>query len=78
LGAMRIDAFRPAEDFKNNMDNWIDSFKNATRIDENQQVIIPGEPEYILQKERTKNGIPLNEKVILDLQDLAQKFSLSL
>jgi LDH2 family malate/lactate/ureidoglycolate dehydrogenase len=28
--------------------------------------------------ERTKNGIPLNEKVILDLQDLAHKFNLSL
>ena len=78
LGAMRIDAFRPAEEFKNNMDNWIDSFKNAARIDENQTVIIPGEPEYFLEMERIKNGIPLNEKVILDLQELAHKFNLSL
>jgi hypothetical protein len=75
---MRIDAFRPVDDFKNNMDNWIDSFKIAARIDENQGVIIPGEPEYFSEIERIKNGIPLNEKVILDLQDLAQKFNLSL
>jgi LDH2 family malate/lactate/ureidoglycolate dehydrogenase len=60
------------------MDNWIDSFKNAARIDETQTVIIPWEPEYFLEMERTKNGIPLNEKVILDLQDLAHKFNLSL
>lgn len=78
LGAMRIDAFRPADDFKNNMDNWIDSFKNAARIDVNQRIIIPGEPEYFLEMERIKNGIPLNEKVILDLQDLGHKFNLSL
>lgn len=78
LGAMRIDAFRPANDFKNNMDNWIDSFKNAAKIDANQQVIIPGEPEYLLEIERIKNGIPLNEKVVSDLQALAQKLNLSL
>ena len=75
---MRIDAFRPAEEFKNNMDNWIDSFKNAARIDENQTIIIPGELEYFSEMERIKNGIPLNEKVILDLQELAHKFNLSL
>lgn len=78
LGAMRIDAFRPADEFKNNMDNWIDAFKNADRINENQPVIIPGEPEYLLEIERLKNGIPLNEKVIVDLQNLATQFNLTL
>jgi L-2-hydroxycarboxylate dehydrogenase (NAD+) len=29
LGAMRIDAFRPASDFKTHMDNWIRGFRNA-------------------------------------------------
>jgi LDH2 family malate/lactate/ureidoglycolate dehydrogenase len=78
LGAMRIDAFRPANDFKDNIDNWIDAFKNANRIDENQNVIIPGEPEFLLEKERLATGIPLNEKVIIDLQELANRLNLSL
>lgn len=78
LGAMRIDAFRPANDFKDNIDNWIDAFKNANRIDENQHVIIPGEPEFLLEKERLATGIPLNEKVIIDLQELANRLNLSL
>lgn len=77
LGAMRIDAFRPAQDFMNNIDNWIDAFKSADRIDEKQQVIIPGEPEFILEKERKINGIPLNEKVIEDLKALATKYNLA-
>lgn len=76
LGAIRIDAFRPANDFKNNIDNWIDAFKNAEKIDKNQHVIIPGEPEFLLEKERLKTGIPLNEKVVTDLQELANKLGL--
>ncbi len=76
LGAMRIDAFRPADDFKNHIDNWIDAFKNANRIDNNQHVIIPGEPEFLLEKERLETGIPLNDKVITDLQELANKLAL--
>lgn len=76
LGAMRIDAFRPAIDFKNNIDNWIDAFKNAEKTDENQHVIIPGEPEFLIEKERLESGIPLNEKVITDLKELANKLAL--
>jgi hypothetical protein len=77
LGAMRIDAFRPAQDFIDNIDNWIDAFKSAEKIDEKQPVIIPGEPEFILEKERKINGIPLNEKVIDDLKALATKYNLA-
>ncbi len=76
LGAMRIDAFRPADDFKNHIDNWIDAFKNANRINKNQHVIIPGEPEFLLEKERLETGIPLNDKVKADLQELANKLAL--
>ena len=76
VGAMRVDAFRPIDDFKNNMDNWITRFKNAKRIDENQPVIIPGEPEFETQKQREQSGIPLNEKVVEDLKSLADKLKI--
>ncbi len=32
FGAMRIDAFRPADEFKNSMDHWIQGFRNARTI----------------------------------------------
>lgn len=76
LGAMRIDAFRPADDFKQNMDNWITRFKSAERIDENVPVIIPGEPEAEHTQERKQNGIPLNTLVVSDLQQLAQNLGI--
>jgi LDH2 family malate/lactate/ureidoglycolate dehydrogenase len=77
LGAMRIDAFRPADEFKQHMDNWIARFKEAKRINENIPVIIPGEPEFEQASNRRQNGIPLNALVIDDLQQLAQKLGLS-
>jgi L-2-hydroxycarboxylate dehydrogenase (NAD+) len=78
LGAMRIDAFRPADDFKKQMDTWIERFKASQRIDAEQEVLIPGEPEFRLKRIREKEGIPLHESVEADLQSLAKKFGLNL
>ncbi|WP_443944359.1 Ldh family oxidoreductase [Pedobacter sp. AW1-32] len=77
LGAMRVDGFRPAEDFKNHLDNWIDRFKNATTFDPEKKVIIPGEPEYNFEQERKLQGIPLIDVVINDLNELAGKLQIS-
>jgi LDH2 family malate/lactate/ureidoglycolate dehydrogenase len=73
LGAMRVDGFRPAQDFKDHLDNWIERFKSATTIDPDKNVIIPGEPEYAFEIERKKNGIPLIDAVVNDLNELATK-----
>lgn len=78
FGAMRIDAFRPAQEFKNNMDQWISRFKNAATIDPVQKVIIPGEPETEMEKERHTRGINLLPIVAEDLRSIAQKFSVEL
>ncbi len=75
FGAMRVDAFRPAEDFKKDMDLWIQAFKKATPISESEKVIIPGEPEILIEKERRANGIPLQNSVLEDLKSLGIKFS---
>lgn len=77
MGAMRVDAFRPVEDFKSHMDNWITTFKNSTPI-EGEKVLIPGDPERELEKERLQNGIPLLEPVVKDLKQLGNKFSIEL
>ncbi|MEQ9166027.1 MAG: Ldh family oxidoreductase [Fulvivirga sp.] len=75
LGAMRIDAWRPADEFKSHMDNWISRFRETKAV-EGKKVLIPGDPEREFEAERSKNGIPLNENVVKDLQELAEKFSL--
>ena len=76
FGAMRIDAFRPADEFKAHMDSWIRRFRSAKTIEPEQHVVIPGEPEAEMQKDRIVNGIPLVAPVISDLMELSQKFGI--
>jgi LDH2 family malate/lactate/ureidoglycolate dehydrogenase len=73
FGAMRIDGFRPATDFKHHLDNWIETFRNSKPVDPRQRVIIPGEPETAFEQERKLNGIPLIDAVVNDLNTLAEK-----
>jgi L-2-hydroxycarboxylate dehydrogenase (NAD+) len=77
VGAMRIDAFRPAEDFKQHMDNWIGRFRAARTVSGQDRVLIPGDPEREISVEREKAGIPLNHKVVEDLQALAKRLEVS-
>jgi L-2-hydroxycarboxylate dehydrogenase (NAD+) len=76
LGAMRIDAFRPATEFKWHMDNWIRRFRSATPIPGQEKVLIPGDPEREMEIERRASGIPLLPAVVEDLKALAQKLEL--
>jgi L-2-hydroxycarboxylate dehydrogenase (NAD+) len=76
FGAMRVDAFRPAKEFKEHMDNWITRFRKATPVQGQEKVLIPGDPEREMSEIRMKDGIPLNHKVVEDLGALAEKFSL--
>ncbi|MDB5202536.1 MAG: Ldh family oxidoreductase [Ferruginibacter sp.] len=74
FGAMRIDAFRTAESFKKDMDQWIRRFKNAETVAGKGRVIIPGEPEAEIEKNRRTNGIGLLSSVVEDLRSLSEKF----
>lgn len=76
FGAMRVDAFRPASEFKSHMDNWITRFRSAKTVEGQQRVIIPGDPERETADERIKKGIPLNDKVVEDLQQLGEKLKI--
>jgi len=45
FGAMRIDAFQPAIEFKAKMDEWIETFRSAKPVEGEERVLIPGDPE---------------------------------
>lgn len=77
FGAMRIDAFRPAEEFKQHMDNWISRFRSAKPAEGYERVLIPGDPERQAEAERKQNGIPLLPTVAEDLRQLAKKFNIT-
>jgi LDH2 family malate/lactate/ureidoglycolate dehydrogenase len=76
FGAMRIDSFRPATEFKEHMDQWIKRFRAAKTIEGYEKVIIPGDPEREMNKIRMNEGIPLLGPVLDDLHYLAERFQL--
>lgn len=75
FGAMRVDAFRPADEFKKHMDNWINRFRSAKTIEGQEHLIIPGDPERESEIERLQSGIPINKKVVDDLKQLGEKLA---
>lgn len=77
FGAMRIDAFRPANEFKKDMDQWLKRFRQAKPAKEFEQVLVPGDPERIMEIQRKENGIPLMHAVVEDLEYLAKRFKIS-
>lgn len=76
FGAMRIDAFRQAGEFKKDMDDWIKGFRNAAPIEGQEKVLVPGDPEREMEQQRRVEGIPLLPAVIDDLEKIAHRLNL--
>jgi LDH2 family malate/lactate/ureidoglycolate dehydrogenase len=74
FGAMRIDGFRKAADFKKDMDQWLVRFRNASPGKGFEKVIVPGDPERETEAIRIKEGIPLLHAVVENLNYLAARF----
>jgi len=77
FGAMRVDAFRPADEFKQHMDNWITRFRNARPAEGYEKVLIPGDPEREMEAIRMKEGIPVIDSVVDELKKIAEKFGVA-
>lgn len=77
FGAMRIDAFRKADEFKAHMDQWIQRFRNARPADPQQKVLIPGDPERATEQVRRQTGIPVIASVTDELRALSEKLNIT-
>jgi len=78
FGAMRIDGFRSAAEFKMHMDKWIIRFRAAKTTNNEKRVFIPGDIEREMEEVRMKDGIPLLKPVVDDLKKLGKKFGIEL
>jgi len=76
FGAIRIDAFRPADAFKLHMDQWIERFRKTKPVAGQERVLIPGDPERELHRARIEQGIPLLDAVVADLRSVGEKFNI--
>jgi L-2-hydroxycarboxylate dehydrogenase (NAD+) len=73
FGAMRIDGFIEADEFKRQVDDYIRTFRATKPAPGTKGPLIPGDPEREAEKTRRKNGVPLILPVIEELQDISAK-----
>jgi LDH2 family malate/lactate/ureidoglycolate dehydrogenase len=77
FGAMRIDAFQTAGEFKSKMDEWITTFRSAKPAEGQDRVLIPGDPEREAETRIMKDGISLVPAVKKDLEQIAKELDIS-
>jgi LDH2 family malate/lactate/ureidoglycolate dehydrogenase len=71
FGAWRLDAFRPPEEFKADMDNLIRELKGGNLAEGASRIYLHGEKEFEEADRRAQNGIPLEPKVEASLKQIA-------
>ncbi len=72
--AIKIDIFRSYNDYLDEITEYVSKIKSVPRI-ENYEILMPGEPEYRIYKERLRDGIPLDDEIYKELMNLAEKFN---
>lgn len=74
FGAIDISKLTDVEDFKNSVDALFSDMKNASRIDKNNEIMIPGEIEYLKSVSAINDGVELSLAVEKDLIETATLF----
>ena len=71
FGAIDPSAFRPAAEFKADMDRLIRELKSTPPVEGESRVYVAGEIEFETADERSERGIPLHSSVLNGLRDVA-------
>lgn len=77
FGAIRIDAFRPKNEFKRDMDDLIRRLKESPKAEGAERIYIHGEKEFEAAELMAKQGIPLNPKVTEELRATAKQLGIN-
>ncbi|MDO4287809.1 MAG: Ldh family oxidoreductase [Eubacterium sp.] len=72
--ALDISKIITKEEMKKRMEEYYKTLKATPMLKENMEMFLPGELEYIKEKERLQNGIPVPETTIEELKELAEKY----
>jgi LDH2 family malate/lactate/ureidoglycolate dehydrogenase len=78
FAAMRIDAFRPVDEFKASMDDMLRALKNSKKAKGHDRIYVAGEMEHEIEAERLAHGIPYPLPLIERLEGLARQFDVPL
>jgi LDH2 family malate/lactate/ureidoglycolate dehydrogenase len=70
FAAIKVDTFRPAGEFKSDMDRLIGELKSTPPVEGESRVYVAGEIEFETAEERTERGIPLHSSVLKGLRQV--------
>lgn len=73
FGAMDISGFIDPEEFKTQIDDWVRTFRSTKKQPGTDGPLIPGDPEREAFAERSSKGVPVIDKVVDDMRDIADK-----
>jgi len=76
FGAIRIDGFMPAEEFKQRMDKWIETMRKSRPV-EGKTVLIPGDIEREAEQRILKEGIHVLPGILQDVKEVADKLGVA-
>lgn len=77
LAAIRVDQFMPVEQFKSSMDAMIDALLSAPPLDPSEPIHYPGSREHATLQERLREGIPVDFRLLEELQQVRRSLSLT-
>jgi LDH2 family malate/lactate/ureidoglycolate dehydrogenase len=75
--ALDPDCFIGREEFKKNVDAYIEAIKGSAKAPGTEEILVPGEPEYHTEMKFLREGIPLAPNTVRDLTNLSQSLGVS-
>ena len=77
LAVFKVDAFRPLEEFKQEVAEFARYLKETPLSEGSTGVFYPGEVEYLREQERRRNGIEIEDATWKELRTLAAELKLT-
>ncbi len=75
--AIKVDAFRPLEEFKRDVDDFVRQVKSTPPAPGFQEVMYPGEPEWRMAQKRAREGVFIEEATWTSLQGLMRELGVA-
>jgi len=72
FSATRVDGFRPADEFKRDMDAYLRMLKDSPKADGEDRIWVAGEKEWELQIRHEAEGVPLYHTVVETLRAIGE------
>ena len=77
FAALRVDYFRPVQEFKAAMDDMMQALKASEKAQGHNRIYVAGEIEFETQQERSQQGIPYHPAFVKQMQELAHELGIS-